>query len=86
LQFPLAFILSRHTSLGVRGLWIAFPVSNIIIAMITMGVYAKGDWKNKRLTEEIDTLSNKVTDEILSDEGVHASLLLPCQFRISLNH
>jgi putative MATE family efflux protein len=72
LQFPLAFILSRHTSLGVRGLWIAFPVSNIIIAMITMAVYAKGDWKNKRLTDEVDGLTNKVTDEILSDEGAHA--------------
>jgi Na+-driven multidrug efflux pump len=72
LQFPLAFILSRHTGLGVRGLWIAFPVSNIIIALITMAVYAKGDWKHKRLTGEPDQLTRKVTEEIISDEGIHA--------------
>jgi Na+-driven multidrug efflux pump len=47
LQFPIAFVLSRHTSLGAKGIWYAFPASYIIIALITMGVYAKGDWKRK---------------------------------------
>jgi len=68
LQFPLAFILSRHTGLGEDGLWWAFPVSNITIAMITMGVYARGDWKKKRLTDEDNELSDKVSNEAMLDE------------------
>lgn len=49
LQFPLAYVLSRHTALGETGIWWAFPISNALIAAITAGVYAKGDWKRRRL-------------------------------------
>jgi putative MATE family efflux protein len=69
LQFPIAYILSRHTSLGQKGIWYAFPASYIIIALITMAVYARGDWKNKRLTGE-EVLTIKVTEELTADEGV----------------
>src|SRR5690606_22883997 len=34
LQFPLAYLLSHQGSLGVLGIWYAFPVSNIIMAII----------------------------------------------------
>jgi putative MATE family efflux protein len=70
LQFPIAYVLSRHTSLGERGLWYAFPASYIIITLITMGVYAKGDWKKKRLVDKDDQLVNEVSKEVLMDEGV----------------
>jgi putative MATE family efflux protein len=70
LQFPLAYVLSHKTSLGLMGLWIAFPISNITIALITLGVYAKGDWKKKRLTEE-DRLQEKVNEEAMIEEGIH---------------
>jgi len=69
LQFPLAYVLSEHTPLGVWGLWWAFPISNVIIALITVGVYAKGDWKKKRLTGEEELLAGKVTEDILAEEG-----------------
>jgi Na+-driven multidrug efflux pump len=68
LQFPIAFIFSHHTSLGERGIWYAFPASYIIIALVTMAVYAKGDWKKKKLTGE-DALTVKVADEITVEEG-----------------
>jgi len=70
LQFPLAYVLSRHTSLGERGLWFAFPISYVTIALITMAVYARGDWKKKRLTNEDEKLTDEVSKEILLDEGV----------------
>jgi putative MATE family efflux protein len=70
LQFPLAYVLSRHTNLGERGIWWAFPIANIIIALITMAVYAKGDWKKKRLTDEDDRLSAGVAEEVIAEEGV----------------
>jgi putative MATE family efflux protein len=70
LQFPLAYVLSRHTTLGTQGLWWAFPVTNVITALITAMIFLKGDWKKKRLTEEDTALQSKVNEEILADEGV----------------
>ncbi|HUX36093.1 MAG TPA: MATE family efflux transporter [Candidatus Paceibacterota bacterium] len=69
LQFPLAYLLSKHTSLGINGLWWSFPATNVTIALITAAVYAKGDWKKKRLTEE-EKFAEKVSEEILVEEGV----------------
>ena len=74
LQFPLAYVLSEHTSLGVYGLWWAFPISNVTIALITIGVYAKGDWKKKRITDAEEILTEKVSKEILADEGTRTRL------------
>jgi putative MATE family efflux protein len=70
LQFPLAYVLSRHAGLGPRGIWWAFPVTYVLITLVTMGVYAKGDWKRKRLTEPEDELTDRVTEEIIAEEGV----------------
>jgi putative MATE family efflux protein len=70
LQFPLAYILSKHTDLGIGGLWWAFPVTNVLMALITFGWYQKGDWKKKRLTHE-ERLAEQVAEEIIIEEGAH---------------
>jgi putative MATE family efflux protein len=70
LQFPLAYVLSMHTALGVQGIWWAFPATNVAIALVTLCVFAKGDWKKKRLLDEEDVLTTKVSDEALSGEQV----------------
>ncbi len=69
LQFPLAYVLSEHAGMGARGIWWAFPVSNFIIVLITLAVYAKGDWKRKRLTDPEDALTGRVAEEIFVEEG-----------------
>jgi putative MATE family efflux protein len=72
LQFPLAYLLSHQGSLGVLGIWYAFPVSNIIMAIIAMMVFAKGDWKkNKLINTEDDetTLLRIVNKETMVEEG-----------------
>jgi putative MATE family efflux protein len=69
LQFPLAYVLAEHTSLRERGIWWAFPVSNFLIVLLTIAVYAKGDWKRKRLTEPADELQDRVNIEIIAEEG-----------------
>jgi putative MATE family efflux protein len=69
LQFPLAYVLSMHTSLKELGIWWAFPISNFLIAIITAAVYAKGDWKRRRLTSPDDRLGDAVTSEIIAEEG-----------------
>jgi Na+-driven multidrug efflux pump len=68
LQFPLAYVLSKHTDLGVQGIWWAFPATNVAIALVTYAVSAKGDWKKKRLLDDEEVLTAKVSDEILSGE------------------
>ena len=70
LQFPLAYLLSEHAGFGMRGIWIAFPIANVIITLLTIAVYARGDWKRKRLTAE-DELLDRVTEETLADTGAH---------------
>jgi hypothetical protein len=54
----------------VQGIWWAFPTANVAISLITLCVYAKGDWKKKRLLDEDEVLAGKVSEEILVDEGV----------------
>ena len=36
IQFPLAYILSRHTSLGIDGIWWAYPISMVVSAIISL--------------------------------------------------
>jgi putative MATE family efflux protein len=71
LQFPLAYILSKHTGLGDRGIWIAFPISNVLTSLITLAVYSRGDWKKGRLVGKKPELETVVTQEILAEEGTH---------------
>ncbi len=70
LQFPLAYLLSTHTTLSERGIWWAFPISNVAIALVTLGVYAQGDWKRTRLVQPDDGVAEQVASEIISREGV----------------
>lgn len=69
LQFPLAYVLSKHTSLGVTGIWWAFPITNIITALIMIGIYMKGDWKKTQLINAEETLTEQVSEEIISEES-----------------
>jgi putative MATE family efflux protein len=53
-RFPVAFILSSKTVLGFEGIWWAFPVSNLIAAIVAFSYYKSGHWKlrtirNRRL-------------------------------------
>jgi Na+-driven multidrug efflux pump len=52
IQIPLAFILSKYTSLGLNGIWFAFPITNIVMSVIAIWVFRKGKWKKKNITEE----------------------------------
>jgi putative MATE family efflux protein len=52
LMFPIAYVLSKHTSLAEAGIWWAFPISNIVITTITLLWYTKGDWRYVRLTDD----------------------------------
>lgn len=51
LEIPLAYGLALYTPLAVDGIWRAFPLTNIAMAIICFLIYQKGNWKNKNLTE-----------------------------------
>jgi putative MATE family efflux protein len=70
LQFPLSYILSRHTSLGAHGLWWSFTITNVVIALVTLIWYKRGDWKKTKLTTDEERLTTEVSEEILVEEGV----------------
>ncbi len=70
LRFPLAYLLSKHTTLNEVGLWMAFPIANVVAAVITIVWFLKGTWKKKQLTGEIN-MSKKVTRETIIEEGIH---------------
>lgn len=62
IQFPLAYILSKHTTLDYSGIWWSFAVTNILIAFVSVIWFSRGSWKKTNLTED-DIQIAKVTDE-----------------------
>jgi hypothetical protein len=69
IQFPLAYVLSRHTALQGAGIYWSFPVTNIAVAVISVLWFAQGGWKTTRLTDE-DRQVIKVAEETIAEEGI----------------
>ncbi len=69
LQFPVAYVLSRHTTLGADGVYWSLPVSNVAITLITVCIYMHGGWRKKRLLDSEEVLTDEVTEKILSGES-----------------
>lgn len=44
-RFPVAFLLSYRTPLGYEGIWWAFPISNLIGAIVAFVYFKGGYWK-----------------------------------------
>jgi Na+-driven multidrug efflux pump len=68
-QFPLAYVLSKHTGLRATGLWWSFTVANIASALVSVCWFTQGGWKKTRLTEE-DKEVAKITEETVAEEGI----------------
>lgn len=68
-QFPVAYVLSKHTGLGVDGLWYSFPISNVITTVVSFLWFMNGSWKKTLVTED-DRLTEQVSEETIIAEGV----------------
>jgi Na+-driven multidrug efflux pump len=68
-QFPLAYVLSKHGALHEHGIWWSFPVTNIMVALVSIAWFARGTWQRTRITEE-DKEVAQVTQEAIQEEGV----------------
>ena len=67
IQFPVAYVLSKHTSLQAEGIWWSFTVTNICIALIAQTWFAHGGWKKTRLTEEDKQIAEVAQETIIED-------------------
>jgi Na+-driven multidrug efflux pump len=67
IQFPLAYVLSKHTALQAEGLWWSFPVTNIAVAIISVCWFARGSWKATRLTEDAKQTAQVAQETIIED-------------------
>jgi putative MATE family efflux protein len=48
-EIPLSWFLANRTSLGVNGVFTAIPVSNTVMTVISLVVFARGRWKLRRI-------------------------------------
>jgi len=69
LRFPLAYVLSEHTSLGANGIWWAVSISVIFSAMLAGFWFLRGDWKRKQLLDEI-RLEDSAERQLAMEEGL----------------
>jgi MATE family, multidrug efflux pump len=69
LQFPLAYILAKHTTLAAAGLWWSFPVANIVVAIVSLCWFAAGGWKSTRLTDE-DIQVAEVAEKTIAEDNI----------------
>jgi len=69
IQFPLAVILSKFTSLGLSGIWWSFTISNVLSTALVLYWFKRSNWKKKSLVEEVQ-MQQDVAEEVRIDEGV----------------
>jgi MATE family, multidrug efflux pump len=69
LKFPLAYVLSRHTSLGPAGIWWAHPIAAVLSAIVAVSWFARGDWKRTKLLDEMK-LKERAHEEARIEEGI----------------
>jgi Na+-driven multidrug efflux pump len=69
IQFPLAYVLSKHTVLHASGIYWSFPVTNFAVAVISVCWFVQGSWKKTRLTDE-DRQVIKVAEETIAEDGI----------------
>jgi putative MATE family efflux protein len=48
-EIPLAWLLANRTSLRVNGVFTAIPVANTVMTVISLIVFARGSWKQRRI-------------------------------------
>lgn len=70
-EFPIAYILSNHTSLAEKGLWLTYPIAAFLSAIVSLTYFKMGRWKKTRIIQSKDEkLEEAVQKEAEIEEGV----------------
>lgn len=48
-EMPLAWFLANRTPLGVNGVFTAIPIANTVMTVISLVMFARGTWKQRRI-------------------------------------
>jgi putative MATE family efflux protein len=49
IEVPLAYLLAFRWNLQVRGVFITIPIAQLVITLISLGVFVRGGWKRKKI-------------------------------------
>jgi len=71
LRFPLAYLFSMQTHFAEVGIWIAFPIANVVTAMVAIIWFARGTWKQNKITEDIKFM-RETTKEMIIEEDINS--------------
>lgn len=72
-EFPLTYILSKHTSLQETGIWLAVPIASLIAMLVALTYFKMGRWKNTRIIDndsETEKMEKAVLKETQIEEGI----------------
>ncbi|NVP17233.1 MATE family efflux transporter [Candidatus Gracilibacteria bacterium] len=69
-QFPLGYILSKHTSLGIDGIWYSIFITNFLMIFVCLGVFFRGTWKKTNIIDDDYKTSEKIYEEVIIEEGI----------------
>ena len=69
MRFPLAYVLSYHTPLGVNGIWWGMSVSNPLGALLTVVWFLGSDWKETKLLDDV-RLEEQVSEAARIEESI----------------
>jgi putative MATE family efflux protein len=67
LQLPIAYILSKHTALGITGLWMTTVIKEILIAIVSTIVFLRRQWLD-RIPIADDTRELEIVAAIPAEE------------------
>lgn len=58
-RFPTAYVLSNHTELGIKGIWWAFGLSNLLAGVLSWYLLFKTKWMKNLTHTDADELSDE---------------------------
>lgn len=67
IEIPFAYYTAKHTDMWIDWIWLAFAVVNIAMAIICYLIYARWNWKNKKITEDEKNDNEILTETIISE-------------------
>ena len=68
-QLPIAYYLSHYTPLAEHGIFVSFPISNIVMCIITVVWFMRGTWKKTKVIGD-GKLTQKVGEEVIIEKGI----------------
>lgn len=69
-QFPLWYILSKHTSLWIDGIWYSIFITNFLMIFVCLWVFFRGTWKKTNIIDDDYKTSEKIYEEVIIEEWI----------------